>query len=231
MQSPNYSARQHEFLEAAKWIAIISMTIDHYGKIFDPPFYEATHITGRIAFPLFAWIIGSRLALSSELGIRYLRRLVPWAIVSQPIYVLAGHDWWQGNILVTLALGIGVHLAVTEMSRDNRARMVAVLALLLLPSPFVDFELFGVLSVPLIASVASRNVTAGALVAGVAGVLANASVSEPFLTVTDWCALLATPIALLTIRLRIRLPRLPTQLFYAYYPLHLLVLHLAEVHT
>jgi hypothetical protein len=47
--------------------------------------------------------------------------------------------------------------------------------------------------------------------------------------VTDWAALLATPIALVAMQLAVRLPRLPTQVFYAYYPLHLFLLHLVEI--
>jgi hypothetical protein len=229
MRNKNHRSLRHEHLETAKWIAIVAMTIDHYGKIFDPPWYLATHITGRIAFPLFAWIIGTRLALSPGLATRYLRRLLPWAVVSQPIYVLVGHDWWQGNILITLALGVGVHIAFQSISEGSRARGYATLVLLLLPSPLVDFELFGVLSVPLIAGACARRPGTGAAVAGPLGVLANASLSPPFLTLTDWAALLATPAALLTMRTGLRLPRLPTPLFYGYYPLHLLLLHLVEV--
>ena len=229
MRTTNHRSLRHEHLEVAKWIAIVAMTIDHYGKIFDPPYYLATHITGRIAFPLFAWIIGTRLALSPGLDMRYLRRLLPWAVISQPVYVLVGHDWWEGNILVTLVLGIGVHIAVQTIRKGGRAMGYAALLVLLLSSPMVDFELFGVLSVPLIAGACARRLRAGAMVAGPLGVLANASLSPPFLTLTDWVALLATPIALLAMRRAIRLLRLSTQLFYGYYPAHLLLLHLVEV--
>jgi len=225
MHTSQQKASLHQCLEAAKWIAIVSMTIDHYGKIFDPPFYLATHIIGRIAFPLFAWIIATRLALSPELGSRYLLRLLPWALVSQPVYMLVGHAWWDGNILITLALGVGVHLAINAIKRDRKIRVLALIVALLLPALFVDFGLVGVLMIPLIAQMA----TGGAWAAGPAGVLANASFTPPFLPFPAWFALLATPVALLSIQLRLRLYRLPTQLFYAYYPAHLLVLHLAEI--
>jgi len=229
MRTTNHHLLRHEHLEVVKWIAIIAMTIDHYGKIFDPPYYLATHITGRIAFPLFAWIIGTRLALSPGLDMRYLRRLLPWAVVSQPVYVLVGHDWWEGNILTTLALGIGVHIAFQTIRTGSHIRGYAALVVLLLPSPIVDFELFGVLSVPLIAGACAWRLRAGAIVAGPLGVLANASLSPPFLTPADWVALLATPIALLAMQFATRLPRLSTQLFYGYYPVHLLLLHLIDV--
>jgi hypothetical protein len=45
----------------------------------------------------------------------------------------------------------------------------------------------------------------------------------------DGVALLASLVAALSLRLTVKLPRLPTHVFYAYYPGHLLVLHLIEI--
>ena len=45
-------------LELAKWIALITMAVDHYGKIVDDSVFLETHAIGRISFPLFAAIIG-----------------------------------------------------------------------------------------------------------------------------------------------------------------------------
>lgn len=124
---------RHGLLELAKWIAILSMTVDHYGRIFDPPWYGITHAIGRPAFPLFCWIIATRLALTPRLGPTYLRRLLPWAIVSQPVWVLAGNDRWHGNILLTLALGGGMHQAIQVSAGTRGLRRIVLPALMLLP--------------------------------------------------------------------------------------------------
>ena len=60
----------HGDLELAKWIALIAMVIDHYGKIVEPSLYLETHAIGRVSFPLFAAIVGTRLALHPSLGAR-----------------------------------------------------------------------------------------------------------------------------------------------------------------
>jgi len=221
--------RRHDLLEPAKWIAILSMTVDHYGKIFDPPWYGITHMVGRLAFPLFCWIIATRLALTPGLGPSYLRRLLPWAIVSQPVWVLVGHDWWDGNILVTLALGVGLHQALHVLHGGLRTWRVVLPVLLLLPSPLVDFGPVGVLSIPLMAALAVRNLSACAWASGPVGVAGNAGLAMPFVKPGDFFALMASPVAYLSLHLPLRLPRLPTQVFYAYYPAHLLVLHLIEI--
>jgi hypothetical protein len=220
---------RHAWLELAKWIAILSMTVDHYGKIFDPPWYVITHVIGRPAFPLFCWIIATRLALTPRLGPTYLRRLLPWAIVSQPVWVLAGNDWWHGNILLTLALGVGMHQAIQVSAGSRWLRRILLPALMLLPSPLVDFGPVGVASIPLIAALAARNLSAGAWASGPVGLLGNAGIVTPFLKLADVSALLASPVAALSLRVALRMPRLPTHLFYAYYPGHLLVLHLIAI--
>lgn len=204
------------------------MTVDHYGKIFDPPGYDITHIIGRLAFPLFCWIIATRLALTPRLGPTYLLRLLPWAIVSQPVWVLVGHDWWDGNILLTLVLGIGMHQAIRVTAGSRRIPRIVLPALMLLPSPLVDFGPVGVASIPLLAALAAHNLPASAWASGPVGLLGNVGIVAPSLKLTDLSALLASPAAVLSLRLRLRLPRLPTQFFYAYYPGHLLALHLIE---
>ena len=69
------------------------MFIDHYGKIVEPDLYLPTHAIGRLSFPLFATIIGTRLALRPDLAKRYLKRLLPWALVSQPVFVFWRLGW------------------------------------------------------------------------------------------------------------------------------------------
>lgn len=97
----------HRELELAKWVAIATMAVDHYGKIVEPDLYEPTHMIGRVSFPLFAAIIGYRLAFTPRLAGTYLNRLVSWAIVSQPVYVIAGRERHEGEYPLLPCVGCG----------------------------------------------------------------------------------------------------------------------------
>lgn len=220
----------HAALEAAKWAALATMTADHWGKIVEPDHFLATHVVGRLAFPLFAWIVGTRLALSPGLTGRYLRRLLPWALVSQPVFVLAGRSWIEGNILVTLLLGVAATWALRSLAAGRIAAGLAALLPACALAPFAEFGPVGVAAVPITAFLARRGLRRGAWAAGPLGLLANARNTVPPLALPDAAALLATPVALLCLVRPVRLPRLPTHVFYAYYPLHLLALHLIDLH-
>ena len=212
-------------LEAAKWIGLIAMTLDHYGKIVQPDVFAETHAVGRLAFPLFAGIIGLRLADVPALATRYLRRLVTWAFIAQPVFVLAGRPWRDGNILFTLALGVVLYLAMDALlTGRNRRRAwwaVAVVPVAL----FCEFGPVGVLMPAATALAARRGLRAGMLAIGPLGVASNIVLEFPALTLVDGWALLATPIALASPGVSRHVPRFPTLFFYAYYPAHLLALH------
>ena len=214
-------------LETAKWIALVSMTIDHYGKIVAPDLFEVTHAIGRVSFPLFAGLIGLRLTARPDLANRYLRRLVPWAIVAQPVFVFVGRDWHDGNILVTLALGVLLYQAVFDVDGWGRLVRLAIVATLGFTT---EFGPAGVLLPAAVAGVATTLGTRAAVAAiGPLGVLSNLVLDVPPLAPVDLWALVATPILLASPMLSQRIPRLPTSFFYAYYPIHLLVLDRLDV--
>lgn len=214
---------QHARFELAKWVAIATMTVDHYGKIVDPSFYHASNAVGRLAFPLFAWIIGSRLAIDTGLARRYLWHLIPWAIATQPVYVWVGKSWGDPNIFFTLAMGVALHLAVSEWKNNATSGLLiaGVLAFLALGA---DYGVLGLLMIPVIARLNALNPTLGISSVGPLGVLGNLLTRPPYLGPGALWALLASVIAWLSIRSAIPIPRLPRLLFYAYYPAHLLVL-------
>lgn len=234
------ASADHQRLEAAKWIALIAMTIDHYGNIVRPEIYTETHLIGRVAYPLFAWIVGTRLAWNPSLAGGYLKNLVVWALISQPFFVLAGREWWDGNILFTLALGVAAVSVLgggrtDRFSRSSLARAIdlrgiglaiAILAL----SIFTEYGPFGVAVVPAAAWITTRNATLGVWSAGPLGLLSNVVLWPPFLVAEDFAALFASLITVATTQLRIPLPRLPKYFFYAYYPSQLLAFHLLDLY-
>ncbi len=112
-----------------KLVAMISMLIDHAGKMFFPQ-YRIMRIIGRLAFPLYAYCIAVGCVYSKN-RLKYLSRILLMGLVSQPFYAVAlAHtvpamyalrfadnpvgavmnfyvqSWAVPNIMLTLALGL-----------------------------------------------------------------------------------------------------------------------------
>ena len=70
-----------------KVIAMITMLIDHAGKMLFPQ-YRVMRCIGRIAFPIYAYCIAVGCVYTKD-ALKYLRRVVVLALISQPIYAVA----------------------------------------------------------------------------------------------------------------------------------------------
>jgi len=221
-----YADSQEANLELAKWLALATMFVDHYGKIVDQDLYLPTHAVGRLSFPLFATIIGLRLAQRPERASRYVKRLLPWAIISQPVFVVAGRDWFDGNILLTLLLGVLATDLVRRYISIRAWPLLLALVVLLAVAWFCEFGPVGAMMVPLTAMLASNERRhRGLWASGPLGLAANLTLARPPLQWVDLTSLLASVAAIGSTKLPVRLPRLPTHFFYASYPGHLLALH------
>lgn len=120
-----------------KIIAMITMLIDHSGKMLFPQ-YPIMRVIGRIAFPLYAYCIAVGCVYTHN-PLRYFKRIVLLALISQPIYaVVLAHttnamyaysfteqplraavrfyveSWSHPSILLSLAFGILLIWALRE---------------------------------------------------------------------------------------------------------------------
>lgn len=120
-----------------KLIAMIAMFIDHAGKMLFPQ-YPIMRVIGRLAFPIYAYCITVGCVYTRD-PLRYFRRIVLLALISQPFYAVGmAHEtaamysvsfaeepvraalhfyvesWAHPNILVALAMGILVIWAIRE---------------------------------------------------------------------------------------------------------------------
>lgn len=104
-----------------KIIAVISMVTDHCAYYLldeSSVAYELMRCFGRIAFPVFAFLVAEGFAHTRN-RMRYFLFLLLFAVVSEvPWYLLNGADGTH-NVMFTLALGVAA-LAVFERLREHR---------------------------------------------------------------------------------------------------------------
>lgn len=133
-----------------KIIAIVSMVIDHCAYFLmdnNSTLYEAMRSVGRIAFPVFAFLIAEGFAYTHNRK-RYFTRLLVFAVISEVSwYLLNGADGTH-NVMFTLALGV-VALAVLEKLKENSVLCgIAILSIAYLATwSGVDYEWRGILMI------------------------------------------------------------------------------------
>ncbi len=94
-----------------KIIAMVSMLIDHTGMgIF--PEHEIFRIMGRLAFPIFAYMIAEGCFYTKH-KIKYLLMIAGLGIGCQVVYTIASHSLYQ-NILLTFTFSV-----ITIFAIDN----------------------------------------------------------------------------------------------------------------
>ena len=224
-----------------KILALISMTIDHVGVVLFPQ-YEILRIIGRLAYPIFAYMIAEGCFYTRNKK-RYLGGIAALGLVCQLVYFFAMGSLEQ-SILTTFVLGIitvyamqladerrdalGAGAVVAAISLD--AFVCLALPVLLVGTDFtIDYGFFGAL-LPAICYVPRifcsdsddkkrREVTLACCAAGLA--LVSLTAAGGPLSVQWWSLIALVPLALYNgQRGKWRMK----YLFYVYYPLHLVVI-------
>ncbi len=217
MEAPDAASYDwgREFL---KWVAIATMTVDHIGLVLYPE-YTVLRFVGRLAFPLFAYLLV--LGVESTRNLRgYFNRLLFFGLVSQIPFALANgvQPWEKLNIFFTLALG----LTTVYLMEKNSPLIFIPLAASFLP---VDYGIYGTATILFFYLLRKDWRVGVGLFALVNAVL---YVIEPSY---QPLALLALPLILLHSWGRLNFggggrahPLFRKYFFYVYYPLHLLAL-------
>lgn len=141
LRLPELSSRQQELL---RWLAIACMVIDHVGAIFlDRADAQPLRAIGRVAWPLFAYLLAYNVARRRVPPAKYLPTLATFTLVSQLPHYLAFSSSWV-SIIGTLLLGTTA-LHVLESRMHTQVSGLLLLSLTLLLSPFVEYGTAGVL--------------------------------------------------------------------------------------
>ena len=133
-----------------KVIAMVSMVTDHIALYFlkdDTFLYGAMRCMGRIAFPVFAFLIAEGL-IHTRNRMRYFLTLLGFAAVSElPWCLLNGADGTH-NVMFTLALGVTALAAFEALKKSGiLCGTVTLLIALFATWSGVDYEWRGILMI------------------------------------------------------------------------------------
>lgn len=217
LRSPDSGA-----VETMKVLGLAAMICDHWNRIVLDSQALGLTMVGRVAFPLFAFVLAVNLARSTIDRGDYFMRLVLWGVLTQPIYI-----WATGsqnlNILITLAVGLQLVRAFETLGaagpkHDRRSAWIH-LGVTLAASLAVDYPLLGPLLVLVLHAWLRRPTVDRGLF--VLAVLAALNTDAAFVLPTLAAVAVAWTVALL----RPPLPRLRWA-FYIVYPGHFAALRL-----
>jgi hypothetical protein len=208
-------------MEAIKWVALLSMTIDHANRFFYDQTVSAAYCAGRLAMPLFAFILAYNLAqpgtLSRGIYTRVLTRLILFGLLATPGYMAMRHLELPLplNIMFMLAAAVA---ALYFYEQGERFGKIIATAIVLIAGFYVEYIWVGILFC-LAAWCYCRKPSLLALFAWLITFLLLDELNG-----NHW-ALLSLPLIYLGTKVDLKIPRI-RYLFYVYYPLHLSIFYL-----
>ena len=201
-----------------KWIAIISMLIDHIGLVLFPE-EQIFRIIGRLAFPIFAYTLTEGFLHTGNIK-KYLIRLGIFAVISEvPYDLLFGEgiiDWSMQNVFLTLFLGLSMLVLITRITAVYIQVLTVIMIGIISEILGADYGTIGILTIWLFYYLRDKKIAK------------YTAVSLLMLTtqgVQMFAALALIPIGLHNGK---RGPKMK-YIFYIIYPLHLLILYFIQL--
>lgn len=125
-----------------EWVALLTMLIDHVGYTFFPD-EEIWRIIGRVAFPLYAFLMAFGIERTKNKK-RYLQRLFLIACISQIPFSLL-FDSFRLNAVFTLLFAALTIYGYEKYKKGKEYIIMAGIFLAALISPYMDYGLYGIL--------------------------------------------------------------------------------------
>jgi hypothetical protein len=203
-------------VEVLKWLALILMTIDHINHFLFRMQVPVMYELGRIAMPLFGFVLAYNLArhdtLQKGIHVRTMRRLLIFGLLAAPFFI-ALKSKLPLNIMFTLLLATYLIYLIERNERNDRSICALIF---IIGGFFVEYAWLA----PAYCLAAwwfckSPSLVRGLLWVGITGLL--------WVMNLNYWAYAALPIIFLAPYIKIKVPRLRF-VFYAYYPLHLALL-------
>lgn len=215
-----------------KIIACITMVLDHIKYAIPETECVLTTYFGRLAFPLFAFLLVEGYSHTSDLK-KYYKRLCIFALISQVPFMmfrtLVG-DWKLLNIMFTLLLGL---IAITILDKVKRKWISIPVALtLIVLGKFikVDYGWFGVATVVILYLCRNKKIILpyefGALVALYYYTMLKWRILEAeyfFSAIFAWISVL------LMAMYNGKQGRKMKYFFYWFYPVHMIIIYLVSL--
>lgn len=199
-----------------KCIAMVCMLIDHTGAVLFPQ-YRIMRIIGRLAFPIYCFLLVEGAVHTRDIR-KYELRLLGFALISEIPFDLAifGRIYWEHqNVFFTLFLGV---VAIDFMKQsESKIRRILIVVVMILIANFLNTDYSG----------------AGIVIVACYYLLYDKKIMKQFMFVVETLLLygigiqLYASFAVLPMLLYNgkRGPSLK-YIFYVFYPLHLLILYL-----
>ena len=209
-------------LELLKWLAVLSMFIDHFGRhLFGWSEETVVFGAGRLAFPLFAFVLACNLARPGDQAARAKRtalRLALACAVATPAAIWARSDPTQINVFATL--GLGAALCWIFFSKSYHEWRIIFCVIVIIAGWYVEFVFIGVIFVAALTLWRFKPSPKTAMSA-IIMLLALMGFNTLFGGIYGLAGTLAVlPLAWAVSYVPVVMPRIPW-LFYAIYPAHL----------
>lgn len=221
--------------EVLKLIACITMLIDHFGAVIVPmlpvPYmedlYYACRIIGRIAFPIYCFLLVEGMRRTRNAGKYILRLGIGILLAELPFDLLfeGGFSWASQSVMVTLTLG-AVMLWCMNKTQKRWLKLLLVLPFAILAElSKCDYGAGGIAAIAVFALFERLSLQTAALFLVNWQLLPSAAVTIFGIVVIIQLLAVAAmvPIALYSGK-KLTRNRALQWAFYLFYPLHILIL-------
>lgn len=219
-----------------KFIAMAAMVIDHGSVIFLGPETNVWRHIGRIAFPLFAFMIAEG-AVHTKNKPLYAVRLLAFAVISEVPFDMAFNgtylEFSGQNVYFTLFLGL-ISVYCLDFLRKKGVGFLGVITTLACSFGALflssDYGFMGVVVITLMYMFATVKTGVRYLGFAIAGLMTSIVYIFPldfgFVPAQVYAALCVIPLALYNGK---RGRRLNKYFFYAFYPAHIVILYFVKM--